>query len=80
MFINFLTIQKIMVKQQEPEEVEWIYQCQKCGAVIRSKEHKKIPIPPTACHEDQGGCGRNSKMKDITNEYLHRELRKLREK
>jgi len=45
---------------------ERMYQCQKCGAVIKSTDHKIIPIEPDECWEDQGGCGRKTKFKDIT--------------
>jgi len=65
------------MKKIEDEKVEWSYQCQKCGAIIRTTHHQKIPIPPDECWEDQGGCGRKPKFIDITNELLHRKIEQL---
>lgn len=63
------------------EKVEWFYQCQKCGALIRSSAHEKIPVPPSECYEDQGGCGRSGKnIRNITFEILTNKIRQLEKK
>ena len=43
------------------------FQCQKCGAVIRIEQDEDILKEPTECYEDQGGCGRVSSFKLISN-------------
>jgi len=43
------------------------FQCQKCGAVIRIEQEEDILKEPSECNEDQGGCGRISSFKLLTN-------------
>jgi len=43
------------------------FQCQKCGAVIRIEQDEEILKEPTECYEDQGGCGRVSSFKLLSN-------------
>ena len=43
------------------------FQCQKCGAVIRIEQDEDILKEPSECYEDQGGCGRVSSFKLLSN-------------
>ena len=43
------------------------FQCQKCGAVIKIEQEEDILKEPSECYEDQGGCGRVSSFKLLTN-------------
>lgn len=43
------------------------FQCSKCGAVIRIEQEEDILKEPSECYEDQGGCGRVSSFKLLTN-------------
>ena len=43
------------------------FQCQKCGAVIKIEQEEDILKEPSECYEDQGGCGRISSFKLLTN-------------
>ncbi len=42
------------------------FQCQKCGAVIKIDQEEDILKEPSECYEDQGGCGRISSFKLLT--------------
>ena len=43
------------------------FQCQKCGALVRVEQEEEILKEPSECDEDQGGCGRVSSFKLISN-------------
>jgi len=43
------------------------FQCQKCGAVIKVEQDEDILKEPSECYEDQGGCGRVSSFKLLSN-------------
>jgi len=43
------------------------FQCQKCGAVVRIEQDEDILKEPSECYEDQGGCGRVSSFKLLSN-------------
>jgi len=43
------------------------YQCVKCGAIVRIEQDEEILKEPSECYEDQGGCGRISSFKLLTN-------------
>ena len=42
------------------------FQCQKCGAIIKIDQEEDILKEPSECYEDQGGCGRISSFKLLT--------------
>ena len=42
------------------------FQCQKCGAIIKIEQEEDILKEPSECYEDQGGCGRISSFKLLT--------------
>jgi len=50
-----------------PKFVVAAFQCQSCGVVIRVEQNENILKEPSACYEDQGGCGRSTSMKLLTN-------------
>jgi hypothetical protein len=70
----------LVIIESKLEKVEWYYQCQCCGAIIKTSMHEKVPIPPTECYESEGGCGRKSKFIDKTNEILHYKLEQSKKK
>ncbi|MBN2065684.1 MAG: minichromosome maintenance protein MCM [Candidatus Thermoplasmatota archaeon] len=43
------------------------FQCQKCGAIIKIEQEEDILKEPSECYEDQGGCGRVSSFKLLSN-------------
>jgi len=43
------------------------FQCQKCGAVMKIEQEEDIIKEPSECYEDQGGCGRVSSFKLLSN-------------
>lgn len=43
------------------------FQCQKCGAVVKIEQEEDILKEPSECYEDQGGCGRVSSFKLLSN-------------
>ena len=43
------------------------FQCVKCGAIQKVEQDEDILKEPAECYEDQGGCGRVSSFKLITN-------------
>jgi replicative DNA helicase Mcm len=43
------------------------FQCQKCGALVRVEQEEDILKEPSECDEGQGGCGRVSSFKLISN-------------
>lgn len=43
------------------------FQCQKCGAILKIDQEEDIIKEPSECYEDQGGCGRVSSFKLISN-------------
>ena len=58
-----------MKKTEEKIQLKGIkrqFQCENCGAIITSEDYIIIPIPPSECHENQGGCGRTTKFMDVT--------------
>lgn len=42
------------------------FQCQKCGAIIKTEQNEDILKEPSECLEDQGGCGRAAHFKFIS--------------
>ena len=59
------------------EDPIWTYQCNKCGAIIRTSDHKLVPVPPAECYADQGGCGKTSTFNDVTDYFLRQEIIRL---
>jgi replicative DNA helicase Mcm len=43
------------------------FQCQKCGAIMKIEQEEDIIKEPSECYEDQGGCGRVSSFKLLSN-------------
>ena len=43
------------------------FQCQKCGAIIKVEQEEDIIKEPAECYEEEGGCGRVSSFKLLTN-------------
>ena len=66
---KFAAIEGLVKKRTEvrPKLQVGAFQCQKCGAVIRIEQEEDILKEPSECYEDQGGCGRVSSFKLLTN-------------
>ncbi len=66
---RFMAIDGLVKKRTEvrPKLKVGAFQCQKCGAVIRIEQEEDVLKEPSECYEDQGGCGRVSSFKLLTN-------------
>ncbi len=66
---KFMAIDGLIKKRTEvrPKLQVGAFQCSKCGAVIRIEQDEDILKEPSECYEDQGGCGRVSSFKLLTN-------------
>ena len=66
---TFVAVEGLVKKRTEvrPKLQVGAFQCQKCGAVIRIEQEEDILKEPSECYEDQGGCGRVSSFKLLTN-------------
>jgi len=66
---KFMAIDGLVKKRTEvrPKLKVGAFQCQKCGAVIRIEQEEDILKEPSECYEDQGGCGRVTGFKLLTN-------------
>ena len=68
------------IKGEIRRDGDFLWQCNKCGGVIKTKEYQVIPIPPSECYEDEGGCGRESMFVNITNQIKHKKLEEENQK
>jgi len=66
---TFVAVEGLVKKRTEvrPKLQVGAFQCQKCGAVLRIEQEEDILKEPSECYEDQGGCGRVSSFKLLTN-------------
>jgi replicative DNA helicase Mcm len=66
---TFVAVEGLVKKRTEvrPKLQVGSFQCQKCGAVVRIEQEEDILKEPSECYEDQGGCGRVSSFKLLTN-------------
>jgi len=66
---TFVAVEGLVKKRTEvrPKLQVGAFQCQKCGAVIRIEQEEDILKEPSECNEEQGGCGRISSFKLLTN-------------
>jgi replicative DNA helicase Mcm len=66
---TFVAVEGLVKKRTEvrPKLQVGAFQCHKCGAVIRIEQEEDILKEPSECYEDQGGCGRVSSFKLLTN-------------
>ena len=66
---KYMAIEGLVKKRTEvrPKLQVGAFQCSKCGAVIRIEQEEDILKEPSECYEDQGGCGRVSSFKLLSN-------------
>ncbi len=66
---RLMSIEGLVKKRTEvrPKLQIAAFQCQKCGAIIRIEQEEDILKEPSECFEDQGGCGRVSSFKLVSN-------------
>ena len=67
---KFISVDGLVKKVTEvrPKLEDAAFQCQKCGAIIKVPQEENILIEPSECYSDQGGCGRKSSFKLLTEE------------
>jgi len=65
---KFIAVDGVVSKITEvhPKLEDAVFQCMRCGAIIKVPQDDTIMKEPTVCYEDQGGCGRITKMKLLT--------------
>ncbi len=65
---KFISVSGLVKKVTEvrPKLQDAAFQCQKCGAVIKVPQEENILAEPAECYADQGGCGRKSSFKLLT--------------
>ncbi|MEA2054857.1 MAG: LAGLIDADG family homing endonuclease [Candidatus Thermoplasmatota archaeon] len=56
------------VTEVRPKLEDAAFQCLKCGAIIRVPQNENILKEPLECYEDQGGCGRRTSFRLLTEE------------
>lgn len=56
------------VTEVRPKLEDAAFQCLKCGAVIHEPQEGNILKEPLECYEDQGGCGRRTSFRLLTEE------------
>ena len=76
---KFISINGLVKKVTEvrPKLQDAAFQCQKCGAVIKVPQEGNILTEPTECYADQGGCGRKSTFKLLTEKSVFIDSQKL---
>lgn len=67
---KFIAIDGLVKKVTEvrPKLEDAAFQCLKCGAVIKVTQEENMLIEPLECYTEQGGCGRKSSFKLLTEE------------
>ena len=65
---KFISVSGLVKKVTEvrPKLQDAAFQCQKCGAIIKVPQEENILAEPAECYADQGGCGRKSSFKLLT--------------
>ena len=66
---KLVAVEGLVKKRTEvrPKLLVGAFQCQKCGAIIRIEQEEEVLKEPSDCSEDQGGCGRVSSFKLLSN-------------
>jgi len=54
------------ITEVRPKLQDAAYQCQKCGAILRILQEGDTLKEPMECYEEQGGCGRQTLFKLLT--------------
>lgn len=77
---NLLSIEGFVRKATSPAQKMMVgaFQCNKCGAVIRVEQDEMLLKEPSECYEGQGGCGRVSSFKLLTNLSTLKDWQKIR--
>lgn len=59
---RFISVEGLVRKATEvrPKIVEALFECVRCGAVIKEPQEGTTFREPLECYEDQGGCGKTS--------------------
>jgi replicative DNA helicase Mcm len=76
---KFLAIEGLVKKATEvrPKLEDAAFQCSKCGAIIKVPQEEFMMKEPFECYEDQGGCGRRSSFKLLTEESNFVDFQKI---
>lgn len=67
---KFIAIDGLIKKVTEvrPKIEDAAFQCLKCGAIIKVPQDEQLLKEPLECYEDQGGCGRRTSFRLLTEE------------
>lgn len=67
---KFIAIDGLVKKVTEvrPKLQDAAFQCLKCGAIIKVPQEENMLVEPLECYAEQGGCGRKSSFKLLTEE------------
>lgn len=76
---KFLAVEGLIKKVTEvrPKLEDAAFRCSKCGAIIKVPQEESMLKEPFECYEDQGGCGRRSSFKLLTDESKFVDLQKI---
>jgi len=67
---KFIAVDGLVKKVTEvrPKLEDAAFQCLRCGAIIRVPQDENVLKEPLECYEDQGGCGRRTSFRLLTEE------------
>lgn len=65
---KFISVSGLVKKVTEvrPKLQDAAFQCRRCGAIIKVPQEENVLTEPAECYADQGGCGRKSSFKLLT--------------
>lgn len=77
---NLLSIEGFVrkVTSVAPKMMIGAFQCQKCGTVIKIDQNETLLTEPLECYEGQGGCGRTSSFRLLSNFSTFKDWQKIR--
>ncbi len=76
---KFIAVDGLVKKVTEvrPKLRDAAFECQKCGAIIKVPQEENTITEPLECYSDQGGCGRKSSFKLLTEESVFIDSQKI---
>jgi len=79
---QFLAVEGLVRKSTEvrPRVVGALFQCLRCGTVLKEEQEDQAFREPLECYEDQGGCGRSAsatKFELLTETSLYLDTQKI---
>ncbi len=76
---KFIAVDGLVKKVTEvrPKLRDAAFECKKCGAIIKVPQEENTLREPTECYASQGGCGRKSSFKLLTEESVFIDSQKI---